>query len=131
MKKPNRPTPIVTKQWLAEKVRANPSYVIGRALLALFKRQTEAEQAYNITKLHNGIGFSANDARVGCIAAKTYLKYGSLQGKLLQAWLKPNKQGLPRIVKYSNQLNEIALQRIAQNQLHNGTKVNEESAAML
>ena len=103
-----KPLQLVTKQWLADKIAANPSHTIGRALVALFNEQTNEEKSSNTTKFRNGAGFAKPDARVGAIAAKTFLKNGKLEEWQLKVWLKPNKQNLPRIVKYVDQLNEIA-----------------------
>ncbi len=101
--------PIVTKDWLTKQIEIAPALVIGRALVAIFKLQTFEEKASNVTKFHNGIGFSANDARLGCIGAKYYLKHGTLTEGLMKGWLKKDKKGLPRITKYANQLNRIAM----------------------
>lgn len=103
---------IVTKEWLVAKIAANPSHTIGRALVALFNEQTNEEKSDNITKFRNGAGFAKPDARVGAIAAKTFLKNGKLEDWQLRVWMKPNKQNLPRIVKYADQLNEIANRKL-------------------
>jgi hypothetical protein len=97
--------PIVTKQWLALKITEDPVRTIGRALVAIFRNQTMEEQANCKTKLLNGRGFTKADGRIGALAAKYYLKNKKLEPWQLQHWLKPNAQGLPRIVKYAAQLN--------------------------
>jgi hypothetical protein len=99
---------IVTKEWLIDKINIDPVRTVGRALVAIFKNQTGVEQSGNKTKNNNGIGFTKADARIGCIAAKYYLKHKSLEQWQLDIWLRSNKQGLPRIVKYASQLNAIA-----------------------
>src|SRR5690606_40017154 len=103
---------IVTREWLAQKVKENPQRTIGRALVAIFRRQTAEEKSGNLTKFHNGVGFSSNDARLGCIGAKYFIKHGTLSESLMKGWLKADKKGLPRIVKYVRQLNEIAIERL-------------------
>lgn len=103
---------LVTKEWFAAKIAANPSNTIGRALVALFKEQTQEERSDNITKFRNGVGFAKPDARVGTIAAKTFIKNGKLEDWQLRVWMKPNKQNLPRIVKYAEQLNSIANRKL-------------------
>lgn len=103
---------LVTKEWLAAKIAANPSHTIGRALVALFNEQTIDERSTNSTKFRNGAGFAKPDARVGAIAAKTFLKNGKLEDWQLKVWMKPNKQNLPRIVKYAEQLNGIANRKL-------------------
>jgi hypothetical protein len=111
---------LVSRDWLKQKVEENPSRTIGRALVAIFRKQTTDERINNSTKLHNGVGFSANDARLGCIGAKYYLKHGKLSDGLMKGWLKPDKRGYPRIVKYVRQLNEIAINLQQNNEVHNG-----------
>ena len=110
---------LVTKEWLAAKVAANPSHVIGRVLVALLRRQTEMERHGSTTVVNNGVGFSKPDARIGTITAKTFLKYGELRPWQIVAWSKPNASGLPRIVKYAGQLNEIAIAKLT----HNGNQL--------
>lgn len=99
---------VVTKDWLSAKIAENPTKVIGRALVAIFNRQTADERNRNTTQNNNGVGFTQGDARIGCIGAKYFLKHGTLEDWQLKIWLMPNGKGQPRIVKYSNQLNEIA-----------------------
>lgn len=89
----------------------NPSYVeavIGRALVAIFNRQTETEKKVNTTNQHNMIGFTGVDALSGSITAKYYIKHKKLLQWQIDRWLKQNKNGVPRIAKYHKQLNEIA-----------------------
>lgn len=99
---------IVTKQWLVDKITEQPVRTIGRALVAIFRNQTAEEQMGCSTILLNGRGFTKADGRIGALAAKYYLKNKKLEPWQLQHWLKPNAQGLPRIVKYANQLDAIA-----------------------
>jgi hypothetical protein len=105
--------PIVTKEWLANKVKHNPRFTIGRALVAIFRLQTENEKDSNVTKFHNGVGFSSNDARLGCIGAKYFIKHNTLTDGLMKGWLKLGKDGLPRITRYARQLNKIAIHKQA------------------
>jgi len=83
------------------------AHYIGRALVALFRRQIEVEKQSNSTVAANNIGFSKPDATDGCIGAKYYLKHNRLEAWQVDRWLK-DFRGNPRIVKYSEQLNEIA-----------------------
>lgn len=98
----------VTKAWLKAKVEEDPERVIGRALVAIFRRQTEEEKGNNRTKNKNGVGFSYNDGRIGSIGAKYFMKHGTLTENLMKGWLKEDKKGYPRICRYSKQLNNIA-----------------------
>jgi hypothetical protein len=82
--------------------------IVGRALVALFERQTEAEQSTDTTQNHNGIGFASCDARSGSLTAKSFLKNRTLAKWQLDRWMAPQKDGFPRICKYVKQLSEIA-----------------------
>jgi hypothetical protein len=86
--------------------------VVGRALVALFRRQTEDERYNNVTKHDNSVGFSAPDAKSGTLCAKAFLKRGTLEDWQLAKWMRL-ENGRPRIVKYANQLNQIALEKRA------------------
>jgi len=102
--------PIVTKDWLANKIKENPNKIIGRALSAIYKNQTDIEQSYTlgVTIEKNGIGFCKPDARVGTIGARMFNSYGTLQDWVIKIWSAPAKDGYPRICKYANQLQQIA-----------------------
>lgn len=125
--------PIVTKESLHELLAtANPEkriHIIGRALVALFERQTASEQSTNDTHLHNGAGFNSADATSGSLTAKYYLKHKTLLDWQMEKWTrirakktKANPEGLvegtdqilfPRICKYADQLNQIAIAKAA------------------
>lgn len=116
--------PEVTKDWLASKIKENPSRVIGRALLAIYKNQTSSEQQTSSTKIHNGIGFSKPDARVGTIGARMYQAHAKLQDWVVDVWSKPAKDGYPRICKYVGQLNEIAKEKYQHVESRTGKQLN-------
>ena len=103
---------IVTRESLCKMLEvATPerkAKIVGRACVALFKRQTEAEKADNDTKVTNMRGFCAQDARSGSITAKYFIKHGSLQEWQIEKWTKVDVRGTPRIVKYWRQLDEEA-----------------------
>jgi hypothetical protein len=103
---------IVTKQSLTAMLnRAAPEkriQIVGRALIALFDRQTQAEQNANSTDNSNGVGFASCDARSGSLTAKSFLKNKTLSAWQLDRWMAPQKDGFPRICKYAKQLNAIA-----------------------
>lgn len=104
---------IVTKQKMMEELtrrtgRELHNYV-GRALVVLLRNQTQDEQRDNQTKEHNDIGFTGADGRAGALSAKTYLKHGHFPHDWqLEQWLKPNRNGVPRIAKYWRQLDRAA-----------------------
>ena len=105
---------VVTRDSLRTMLRnPNRKYVetvVGRALVALLKRQTADEQRAADTRVWNSIGFSGADARSGTLTAKTWIGKGVLLDWQLNKWLKPAKNGYPRLCKYAKQLNEIALE---------------------
>jgi len=105
---------IVTKEFLAEKIKENPGRVIGRALLALFNNQTNAEQVYTTTIIQNGIGFAKPDARIGTIGARQFRSHGKLDKWVIEIWSKPARDGFPRVCKYAEQLNAIAVQKASE-----------------
>lgn len=97
---------IVTKEWLRDQLGRNPSLVIGRACVALQARQDADEDG--VTLKANGRGFSKFDARIGKITADLFEAQRTLPTRILAGWLK-QQNGFPRICRYANQLNEIAV----------------------
>jgi len=83
-------------------------HAIGRALVLIFKRQTEDERKANTTNTTNMRGFTGADARKGSITAKYYIKHKKLLDWQIAYWLEPNVNNIPRIAKYHKQLNEEA-----------------------
>lgn len=108
---------IITKQTLEAMILnaddVKKAQIVGRACLALFRRQTEAEKAENDAKMVNNRGFTKGDAREGCLTAKTFIKHGTLQDWQVEQWLTRNVNGVMRIVKYWAQLNEEAQAKMA------------------
>lgn len=105
-------TKIVTKQsltkMLADANEQKRAQIIGRALVVLFNNQTNTEQLSNTTKNQNNIGFTGADARSGSLSAKSFLKNKTLADWQIAMWMKPGKNGSPRISKYHSQLNQAA-----------------------
>lgn len=100
-------------QMLRNEQRAYVEAVVGRALVALLQRQTKDEQATNDTRVWNSVGFSGADARSGTLTAKSYLKRKALEDWQIEKWTKPARNGYPRLCKYAEQLNQIALEKAA------------------
>jgi len=102
---------IVTRESITEMLNnPNPRYVqtvIGRALVALLKRQTASERNSNSTNEHNAVGFSSVDARSGSLTAKYWMKHNKLEDWMVNQWTRPYR-GHPRLSKYHRQLDEIA-----------------------
>lgn len=105
---------LVTQDLIKELVqREDADQVIGRALVALFYRQTDSEKATATTNTHNGVGFTGADARSGVLSAKFYLKNKRLEAWMVERWRKPASNGYPRLAKYWKQLDEVAQQKAA------------------
>lgn len=108
---------IVTRESLQKMLdNDNPEYVtivVGRALVAIFNNQTDAEKSANTTDVDNGIGFSGADARSGTLTAKTFLKNKTLLDWQVAQWTKRGKNGFSRLTKYAKQLNAIAERKAA------------------
>lgn len=53
-------------------------HIIGRALVAIFERQTASEQHALHTEENNGVGFAGCDAVGGSLTAKSYMRHKAL-----------------------------------------------------
>src|SRR6185436_6824006 len=96
-----KPACIVTPEYLLDQITTDPQRVIGRALLAIYNRQTLDEQSGQTTINLNGIGFTAFDANLGTRCAKYFADYHQLQEWMVKCWLKPvGKKQQPKILKY-------------------------------
>lgn len=112
---------LVTKDTIRDLLQTkNPAQVIGWALVVIFKNQTLSEQVDNATTEYNGIGFTGFDAKSGSLTAKYFMEYGYLMQWQIDAWMRIEKSGYPRICKYYKQLNEEAIkkQHENKNQIH-------------
>lgn len=74
---------------------------VERALLAIYRRQTDAERQAERTVVHNGVGFNAFDARLGTYYAKWIGSGKNLTGTHLD-------KGRRLASKYVGQLVSIA-----------------------
>lgn len=99
--------PIVTREWLRDKIAEQPERVIARALIAIYERQTSEEQLGGYTKFSNGRGFSGADAELGTKCAEAATR-GELLPWMVKVWSGVTRTGFPKICKYARQLNEIA-----------------------
>ena len=113
---------IVTKDTLRNMLNeadsARKAAIIGRALVVLFERQTEAERMANTTNNLNSIGFASCDAKAGCLSAKYFLRHRTLLDWQVEKWMRTDRTGYPRICKYARQLNEAAEQKRARQAQH-------------
>jgi hypothetical protein len=107
--------PIVTKDSLQSMLDDTNTQkviqVVGRALVALFARQTKDEQSTNDTKEHNNVGFAGCDAKSGSITAKYFIKHHSLEKWMVEKWIKKGTNNYSRLSKYHSQLNQIAISK--------------------
>jgi len=103
---------IVTRESLTNMLEtanaAKRQAIIGRALVVLLRNQTSDEQAMNTTNEDNGVGFTGADARGGSITAKFWIKNQRLEDWMVDNWMRPNANGVPRLAKYHKQLDAAA-----------------------
>lgn len=103
---------MVTKEQIVEVLDRKDHvgmHAVGRALVHLFNRQTAEEQEAEITKDHNGVGFTGVDGEIGTSMAKFYNRNGYLTAKQIAVWQKSHgKTGATKISKYWKQIQEEA-----------------------
>lgn len=90
--------------WTTEEIRKNlltNDEWVERAIVAIYKLQTRAEQATQSTREHNGVGFNSADARRGSYYARWIMSGKHLSGR-------HRTMGRRLIVKYASQLVKIA-----------------------
>jgi hypothetical protein len=81
---------------------------VARALVVLYARQTDDEQAQEGTRYLNGRGFRPCHARMGSSMAKYFQRTGMLTDKQIAYWRATDKSGAMRIGIYWAQLLEEA-----------------------
>lgn len=89
----------ITKELIKEKVGTDLKWT-ERAVLAIYRRQTEYEKASLETRFRNSEGFNGVDARCGTIMARWILSGRHLSGE----WEAKARKIMP---KYAGQLLEI------------------------
>ena len=92
------------KEKIAEGIATNDR-ILERAILAIFRRQTNDEQICEEAKHRNKMGFNGCDAQFGSSLAKRLLKGCKLSDKQINAARKMMK-------KYAGQLEVIAKERV-------------------
>lgn len=85
-----------TIQYFKEKLSSDDRWAL-KGLIAIYGNQTQEEQASDMTKVDNKIGFSAFDAEILSSFAKQYQQRGFLSPKQVALLHK-------RIPKYAGQL---------------------------
>lgn len=96
-----------TADQIKEKLLTNQRW-LERAIIAIYKLQTQAEKTTEQTNIKNNVGFSAFDASTGTYMAKWLLSGKKLSG----VWVEKAKKMMP---KYSAQLAAIASTKENQN----------------
>ena len=103
MKTTTKETPKYTKEFLKEKLSTNAQWAI-RGMLAIYKYQTEQEQASEQTVEDNGVGFSGCDANILSSFAKQYKQWQRLSDKQMALVHK-------KMPRYAGQLLKIIEQK--------------------
>ncbi len=89
-----------TKESIVELLNTSDRAVV-RAVVAIYKMQTEDEKSQGVTTHHNSVGFSSTDAEFLTGIAKSALEYDGLTTKQLEITRK-------KIKKYWKQLLNLA-----------------------
>lgn len=90
--------------WTPEAIEAlltRQPRAVERAIVALYQRQTAAERAEGVTAERNGVGFDGSDAYTFSFVAERLAEGTHLRAETLERYL-------PRVLKYCNQLAQIA-----------------------
>lgn len=95
---------VYTKEFIKEKILTNDLW-LARAVVAIYKKQTSAEQQAGYTKEFNGVGFNGVDSEILSSLAEFYKNRGFLSPKQLNIARK-------KMVKYVGQLTKIANKEI-------------------
>lgn len=75
---------------------------VERAILAIFRRQTQDEQVQATTKHSNGVGFAGCDAHYGTYCAKWVLSGKHLSGSHLEKCRKLARKYVRQLVDEAN-----------------------------
>jgi len=90
--------------WNQESIKAKlltDNVWLERAVVALYKKQTQSEKAVRATTEHNGVGYNYADARLMSYYATWILSGKKLSGHHLE-------KARNKILKYTGQLTRIA-----------------------
>lgn len=75
---------------------------VEKAILCVFRNQTEDEKASHSTKHHNGRGFNGRDARYGTYLAQWLIRGNRLNGKHLDSGRKMARRYVGQLVGAAN-----------------------------
>ena len=103
-----------TKEQIAEKLATNNTWLF-RAILAIYNKQTDAEQAVGVTREDNGVGFNGVDSVILSSFAKQIKTWEVATGRRFPTPLSPKQITIARakMKKYAGQLAKIANAGIA------------------
>lgn len=109
----------IAKTWNKEEIESlleAKDEAILRAVVAIYKKQTDDEKDRKHTIDKNGIGFTGCDGRTGTFHGEYLTKWEwnrpYVQTKILPYWKRFNKKGKMKICKYATQLTKIANREI-------------------
>lgn len=105
MPKSKTPKSPFTKEYVQGLLASN-DLAVARAIVAIYRRQTQAEQANQATLQDNGVGFTGPDARFLSSLAQWVLKGYALTPRQLA-------KGRAKIMKYWKQLADVAEKKAA------------------
>lgn len=99
------------KEFLKDKLSSNSKWAL-KALLTIYKNQTDEEQEVGHTYYNNGIGFSGVDSQILSSFAEQYLNKGYLSNKQMSILFKNIPKYWSQVLEVSDQekLNQIILQ---------------------
>lgn len=104
---------MITREAIQELLRTRDD-AVGRALVAITRRQTADEVAAQDTRHQNGRGWQSCHARRGTNMAQFYQRTGFLTARQLAWWrASATPGGRPRIEIYLGQLMLVAQERQA------------------
>lgn len=95
-----------TKESIIDLLKNNDK-AIGRALVAIHRRQNQEEQISKQTKYRNGRGFRPAHAKMGSNMALYYLKFEKLTPRQINYWRVKERDGRMRIEVYASQLLDV------------------------
>ena len=98
---------VITREYITHLLRTNDK-AVGRALVALNKRQTQDEQVSEQTRHLNLRGFMPMHAKKGTGMAQFFARTGFLTPKQVAYWRHITPSGKARIEKYVGQLLKVA-----------------------
>jgi hypothetical protein len=91
------------RQLKIKQLIATNDKAVVRAVIAIYRRQTENERVLGNTVVQNNIGFCGNDAPIMSMYARQIIDHGGLSKEQI-------KYARTRMIRYSRQLAEIAEQ---------------------